>query len=261
MLTPNDHGQGTRLCKHEHVSILEAYRCAQERTKTPNGLHQSKTYAIHNTDSGEVLTLYQLQEALRQEQLLWDTSRRRHNPQNTPYISFQQVPRLMEGSYNATIPLNEVKNTLNFYDRSYGLDIDPDFQRVHVWTQDQKSAFVEHVLREGRNTTIRWNCPGWNKTEPNTKQGPVTLVDGKQRLYAILDFMDDHLPAFGRFISEWKGILSITCNLNFIMNDLETKAEVLKWYLELNRGNVAHTPDELDRVEELLRNETYSNPT
>lgn len=36
------------------------------------------------------------------------------------------------------------------------------------------------------------------------------------------------------------------------MNDLDTQAEVLQWYLDINSGGVVHTEAELDKVRWLL---------
>jgi len=33
---------------------------------------------------------------------------------------------------------------------SLGLNLDPDFQRAHVWTEDKQIAFVEFCLRGGQ---------------------------------------------------------------------------------------------------------------
>ena len=38
----------------------------------------------------------------------------------------------------------------------------------------------------------------------------------------------------------------------FIINDLPTRELVLKWYLQMNEGNVAHTEEELDKVRQML---------
>src|SRR5271156_3976887 len=74
------------------------------------------------------------------------------------------------------------------------LDIDPDFQRAHVWTEAQQIAFVEYGLRGGRSgMTIHLNCVGWM----GSFKGPFVLVDGKQRVNAVLRFLRSELPAFG----------------------------------------------------------------
>ena len=251
---------GPRLCKHEHQSIPEAKDCGTERLKhTVNNLTTKTHFVIYDAPNDHILTPYQIHQAIRQQELDWERKHPIHIPfqVDQPYRSFKDIPAFLEGTYTATIPLTDLHSTLNNYDRDYTLDIAPDFQRIHVWTQDQQSAFIEHILRGGTNTVIRWNCPWWRTALLNKPQGPVTLVDGKQRLTAALDFLDDRIPAFGLRLSQWKDqIPPFTCNLTFIVNDLKTKAEVLQWYLEINRGNIAHTQEEIARVETLLQQET-----
>ena len=173
---------------------------------------------------------------------------------STSYTDFSEIPRFIEGTHVVDIPLFGIQRQLEEYQKYYGLNTEPDFQRAHVWTEDQQVAFVEHVLRGGRNTVIRWNCAGWFR---DSKAGPVQLVDGKQRLTATLDFLSNRIPAFGTKYEDYTGKLEITTGLKFMTNDLRTRAEVLQWYLEINRGNVAHTPEELSKVEMLLAQETH----
>lgn len=167
------------------------------------------------------------------------------------YNRFQDIPPFIEGTYRADIPMNHIQAQLQRYTEDPGLDLDPDYQRVHVWTPAQQEAFVEHLLRGGRNNVIRFNSVNWHGNAGTP--GPVQLVDGKQRLAAILMFLENRLRAFGSLIREYEGRPSIAVSLAFIINDLPDRASVLRWYLEINEGNVAHTPAELEKVRDMLR--------
>lgn len=91
----------------------------------------------------------------------------------------------------------------------------------------------------------------------------MVIVDGKQRLEAIRKFLRGELKAFGYYIQEFedyknkegKIVLSYKYELIFHINDLQTRKEVLQWYLDLNAGGVVHTPEELDKVRKLLEAE------
>lgn len=130
------------------------------------------------------------------------------------------------------------------------LDIDPDFQRAHVWTEAQQIAFVEYGLRGGRSgMNIHLNCVGWM----GNFKGPYVLVDGKQRLNAVLRFLRSEIPAFGVLSKDYEDKLSLTGpRFRWCVNDLKTRAEVLTWYLEMNTGGTPHTADEIKKVEKLL---------
>lgn len=134
------------------------------------------------------------------------------------------------------------------------LDLDPDFQRAHVWNESKRSRYVEFILRRGHSSRdIYFNCAKW----PESVDGePLVLVDGKQRLDAVRRFLHDEVLAFGRRYSEFSGKLNmLVAYFDFHINSLETRAEVLQWYLDLNTGGVCHTPKEIAKVQALLRME------
>lgn len=168
------------------------------------------------------------------------------------YDRFADIPPYREGTHLTQVPIRHLRSALQDLQGNGVLAMEPDFQRAHVWTRRQQEAFVEHVLRGGRNTVIRWNCPGYHSATPHST---TVLVDGKQRLTAILKFLEDEIPAFGKLAHEYQDVIPVNAQLQFLVNDLNTREEVLQWYLEINQGNVAHTEDELDHVRNLLRME------
>ena len=144
---------------------------------------------------------------------------------------------------------------------AHGLDLDPDFQRAHVWTREQQTAYVEYVLRGGHAAReLYFNCTGWM----GDWRGPFVIVDGKQRLEAARAFLRGDVPAFGKTLSEWKAaaeaigastrdVLSMTGpGFTVYVNDLRTRKEVLRWYLDLNTGGTPHTSAEIDKVRVML---------
>ena len=174
-------------------------------------------------------------------------------------LSFQDIkPFFSWGSYEVDVDWNYLKNWISSFE-NYGqkVDINPDFQRGHVWNEEQQIKFVEYKLRRGRSSgTLLWNCVDWN----GANKAPIQLVDGKQRITAVLRFIDNEIPAFGQLYNEFTGVLRMTGATRFRMhvNQLETREEVLEWYLQLNDGGVVHTKEEIDRVRKLLDNEKHS---
>lgn len=131
------------------------------------------------------------------------------------------------------------------------LDLDPDFQRGHVWTPEQQTAYIEYILKGGMSgREIYFNCTGWMKDW----RGPFVIVDGKQRLHAARLFMANGVPVFGgHYREDIEGRLSLNAQFLFNVNDLKTRAEVLKWYLEMNTGGTPHTTDEIEKVQTMLK--------
>ena len=148
------------------------------------------------------------------------------------------------------------------------LDVNPDFQRGYVWTLDQKTRYIEYILRGGMSgRDIYFNCPGFKYGRVGRAYGPegeYVLVDGKQRLDAVLGFMNNEVPIFGgNFYRDYTDHLDLLlARFRWHVNDLQTRAEVLAWYLDLNSGGTVHTPDELDRVKQLITNKVpYELPS
>lgn len=180
-----------------------------------------------------------------------------------PFESFDDIPRLIDrGSYSVHVGFNYLEKFLGELARQPGgLDLNPDFQRGHVWTEAQQVAFVEYALRGGLESSsgvLLFNCADWD----DGSTAPTQIVDGLQRLTAVRTFLGDGIPAFGRLRSEYSGNMPSTGGLRFEVhvNKLRTRAEVLRWYLEINSGGVVHSAEELERVQGLLSAESGDAP-
>ena len=165
------------------------------------------------------------------------------------------IPQLIPtGNYQTDVHLSYLQKTIkNFIDEE-NLDLDPDFQRGHVWNNEQRVRFVEFILQDGKTNPIYFNNEGWD----SFKQGEFVIVDGKQRLTALLMFLNNELPVFKNLDSENIGYYAddfdrIPNTITLVINDLKTRKQVLEWYLQMNRGNIAHTEPELQKVETLIR--------
>lgn len=155
------------------------------------------------------------------------------------------------GNYSVDTLLIYLDRTIREWQEEVGLELCPNFQRGHVWTQEQQVKFVEYILRGGKTSPLLFNDKnGFQKGIPED----FVCVDGLQRLTALLLFLNDELLVFGHKRSQIEGIdrrlreLALTVRVN----GLKTDAQVLEWYLELNSGGTPHTEEELDRVRNLL---------
>ena len=73
------------------------------------------------------------------------------------------------------------------------IDLDPEFQRRNVWSSPAKSRFIESIFLGIPIPQILLSA------RPNKKSSFVVL-DGKQRLIAIKEFIDGSLPNGRKFI-------------------------------------------------------------
>ncbi len=143
-----------------------------------------------------------------------------------------------------------------------GYDLDPDFQRGHVWTDGLRSAFIEHLLRGGEHgRTIVWNSPSYDRIgdRKGDLDDTLVIVDGKQRFTAMTGFLSNQVTVFGGatfddFDQESKKeMTTMTGLLRMFMHvhGLHWRRDLLDLYLQLNTGAVPHADSEIERVKAL----------
>jgi hypothetical protein len=163
---------------------------------------------------------------------------------------FREIKQMTKSAvYHNTREWHYLLKDIKKYLKEYGLDLNPDFQRGYVWTESQQIAYVEFILRGGRSgLDIYFNHPGWMIDF----KGPFVIVDGKQRLNAVMRFLNNEIKVFGYYYKEFEDRLPSNVYFDFYINDLPTRKEVLTWYLEFNSGGTVHTKKELDKVRKLI---------
>lgn len=184
---------------------------------------------------------------------------------------FQDIPQFIDycGAYQVNVGWKYLEDWLKEYKRYGELDLDPDFQRDHVWTEAQESAYVEFVLQGGRSSrTLLWNHPCHFRTGEHVagRDLPKTLVivDGKQRLKAVRRFMAGELPAFGYKLGEYedpKLLWRHKYDFEMYVNELQTRKDLLTWYVQLNTGGTVHSPEEIAKVRAMLAEEERKRAT
>lgn len=139
-----------------------------------------------------------------------------------------------------------------------GFELCPDFQRGHVWTEEQRIAFCEAFVRGQASALLLFNCPSYNeRVRAGGDLNPelIQCIDGLQRLTALMDFADDRVPVFGGSVaSDLAGTAFSTKRLHTQVRvySMRTRAELLGFYLDLNSGGTVHSKEELARVRALL---------
>lgn len=161
-------------------------------------------------------------------------------------------------SYLETWLANEVEAA------EHGVDLNPDFQRGHVWNESQQISYVENVLRrivDESGLTIRFNSPTWRETKLlGDLPEQVVCIDGLQRLTAIRKFINKELPIFG-LDYEMLPMRVILRDLQLVvkMYDFQNREDLLKFYLDINGGGTPHSSEELMRVKKLLKEQIKAN--
>jgi len=135
-----------------------------------------------------------------------------------------------------------------------GLQLCPDFQRGHVWSEEQQVKFMEFILQGGRSgRTLYFNDPHWHGVRTKSEYNDFVCVDGLQRITAIQKFLNNEIRVFGRTYSDFEGPTDLIRHGMVVnINDLKTKREVLQWYIQMNNGGTPHFPEEILRVQKMI---------
>lgn len=138
-----------------------------------------------------------------------------------------------------------------------GLNIEPEFQRAHVWTEAQQRAFVEYNIRGGETgKTILFGTTNWHAF-------PVegyTILDGKQRMEAARKFYRGDLRVFpdaerpeGYALQDIDGPFRFfQCTFRWQVVEVVDIQAAIRLYLDINTAGTPHTAEEIDRVRAML---------
>lgn len=172
---------------------------------------------------------------------------------------------LKESAWSADFPWKQFHAWLGDTAKPYGgLDLNPDFQRGHVWTQEQQLRYIEAAFRgllPPSAKSVQFNCANWNarKDHKTDLPGGLQCMDGLQRITAVDAWLAGEFKPFGLSIEDlddtpW--MISKGMNLKFRFHvsifDYVTRAEVLQHYLDFNAGGTPHSAEEIARVRQML---------
>lgn len=159
-----------------------------------------------------------------------------------------------EGNYTTNMELKYFLEWIKENTEELGLQLNPDFQRGNVWSEQQQIAYIEYLIKGGKSArTVYFNHPGWM----DSFNGEFVCVDGLQRITAIQRFVNNEIKVFEHYLNEYEDSNIILRRLDVIVNinNLQTRKEVLQWYIEFNSGGTVHSKEEIDRVKKLLEEE------
>lgn len=178
-----------------------------------------------------------------------------NNINHPKYTKFRDIPQFTRtGNWECDFTLPELVKFVEKEVEEQNLQLEPDFQRGHVWTEEQQIAFLEFFLRGGKTGRVIYlNNPSW--TFPNEEYNEYVCVDGLQRYTAIKRFINNEIPVFGTYYKDYEDNMRSSRTMRLNINDLGSRKEVLQWYIEFNSGGTPHTENEIERVKKLLAEE------
>lgn len=168
-------------------------------------------------------------------------------------MRFSEISQFLtnRANYHVDVGFKYFSKTIQEYVDELGLILNPEFQRGHVWTEEQQERYIEYVLRGGTSgKEIYFNKPSWH-CKAKTDYDDFVCVDGLQRITAIMKFQANEIKAFGLYYNEFEG-RPTDITLSIWINDLQYEKDILQWYIEMNEGGTPHTKEEIQRVKDML---------
>lgn len=138
------------------------------------------------------------------------------------------------------------------------LNLNPDYQRSHSWTDQQAERFVGHWLEGG--DTPKFYIQRYSSAQNSPRREywlvPAEVIDGQQRLRALYRWYKGEIAAEisdGRrmWYRDTNEIERRGFNIQLHFVDLP-RLQRLEFYVRLNRGGTVHKDEEIQRVRDLI---------
>lgn len=132
-----------------------------------------------------------------------------------------------------------------------GVDMDVEYQREHVWTKADKIALIDSIFNNvdiGKFVFVQRSMGHDGKL--------YEILDGKQRLTAIIEFVEDRYKYRGFYFSElsFKDQYRITeHNVSYGYLENPNKEAIFETFIKLNTCGKPMASKHIDKVKYLLR--------
>lgn len=163
---------------------------------------------------------------------------------------FSAVSHYTRGNFNEQ-PYDDTPITDASY--LYTRSLVPHFQRDNnKWTEAMQVAYVENVLKGYRTDlflyTTKADYEEWG-------YGKAKVLDGLQRLTAMMNFIGGKFKAFGYTFQELfeGGVISRNMSVGFRIFTFQSDIEAAIHYIQMNR-NITHSAGDISRAIEYVNN-------
>jgi hypothetical protein len=168
--------------------------------------------------------------------------------------------------YEVCIPLDNIKTFIKRYsfpdsktpielldNKEFISLIIPDFQRNNdKWNQKMQIKFLENIVCGCMSTFIMGKII--KKPEEKGIFSNCKLIDGQQRLTAILSYMNKDFPIFGDiyYNQDVNSFFSSLWSLKLKIYEFDSEKEMVQFYIDLNE-NITHSLDDINRAYKYLK--------
>lgn len=136
-----------------------------------------------------------------------------------------------------------------------GVIDNPDYQRGYVWTLEDKQRLIASVMAErniGSFLFVKYDYEAY--------KGKLVVLDGKQRLNALVEFYTGRYMYEGKFYHQLSRIDRARFESHRVAyahldGQRMSRAKLLEMFLEMNEAGVPQSEEHLNMVRELLAKE------
>ena len=116
----------------------------------------------------------------------------------TPIVQLEKKPEFLSRERKDVL-----RTFVSYFFEEYwdNIDFEPNFQRGLVWSQKQKEAYIL-ALFEHRTELSPTFVLDQDKVNETMNLKKMISIDGKQRLHAVKEFMDDKFSVKGMHYSQ-----------------------------------------------------------
>lgn len=141
-----------------------------------------------------------------------------------------------------------------------GLIDSPEYQREYVWTAENKQNLIKSIFN-------RMDIGKFVLLERPYPENRLEVIDGKQRLRCIMDFMEGRFEYEGKtwYQLSWldkNRFTDIMVHIATLQADKVKKSDILWLFLAINSGGVPQTEEHIAKARELyntaLREEEHA---
>lgn len=182
----------------------------------------------------------------------------------------ERIAPLPTAAYTVDVSVDRIESFLASMDSDAmamggHLELEPDFQRGHVWSDEQRTQYIEAFVRRIADCKIIFNLPAWSsdKMRGDIPAHVIQCVDGLQRLTSLRKFMAGEIAVFGGLKAQ--DLLQtafsprrLGARIQIHVHEFHWRSDLLSFYIQHNSGGSVHAPEEIERVR-ALRDSTLRN--
>ena len=150
--------------------------------------------------------------------------------------------------------------TIEWFVTAYNIDLNPPYQRGHVWSESQQIKYMNWFLRKGPVGKLYFNNKKFRTRGKNDKEYITEMVDGKQRFTAMLRFVRNEIRVLHDFFpggviyNDIKDQISFTMVFRIAINTIQSNQEIRDWFVDLNSGGTYVSEEHIEKVKNMKDN-------